>query len=304
VIEIALPANSINSGENTVRVEVVGDTGFPFDIVNLNFIELLYERPFTAISDKLRFEENSQSDFKVMGLSSDDIAAYGFDGADLYVLKTETTNNGSSFDVSVPSVQNNSTVKYWVSTQGAINTALVSLARQNTDIFDGFADYLIISHPAFIGPELDSYVQNKESEGYSVKVVDLLDIYDDHGFGIATPLSIRNYLKEASTTIGFEHLLFVGADSYDYHNNTSSGVISFVPTMYAKTNFLIFFTPTDSLIADLDGDEIQDLAMGRWPVRTIADLNTIINKTSDYSSNIQSTALMVAEQTAPIEEPF
>jgi len=304
VIEIPLTGNTINTGENTVRVEVVGDTGFPFDIVNLNFIKLLYERPFTAISDKLRFEESSQADFKVTGLSSDNIAAYGFDGADLYLLKTETTNNGSSFDVSVPNVQSDSPVKYWVSTQSAINNASVSLARQNTGILEGFADYLIISHPAFIGPELDSYVQNKESEGYAVKVVDLLDIYDDHGFGMATPFSIRNYLKEAQATIGFEHVLFVGADSYDYHNNTNSGVISFLPTMYAKTNFLIFFTPTDSLIADLDGDEIQDLAIGRWPVRTTSDLNTIINKTADYSSNTQSTALMIAEHTAANQEPF
>ena len=61
----------------------------------------------------------------------------------------------------------------------------------------------------------------------------------------------------------------------------------------------LYSTPTDSLIADLDGDEIQDLAIGRWPVRTTSDLNTIINKTSDYSSNTPSTALMVAEHTAP-----
>jgi len=69
--------------------------------------------------------------------------------------------------------------------------------------------------------------------------------------------------------------------------------------MYAKTSLHFFFTPTDSMIVDLNGDEIPDKAVGRWPVRTVADLNTIINKTSAYSSKTHSSALMIAEQTSP-----
>ena len=129
VIGIPLSADTIVAGENIITVEVIGDSPFGIDIVNFNFAELSYERPFTAISDKLRFEQSSQPDFRVTGLSSDNIAAYGFDGADLYVLKTETTNNGGSFDVSVPGVQSNSVVKYWVSTAGKVNNTVVSLAR-------------------------------------------------------------------------------------------------------------------------------------------------------------------------------
>jgi len=300
VIDIPLGPNSIIAGENTVRVEVIGRPGtvYPFDIVNLNSIKLFYERPFTAISDVVMFEENSQSDFRVTGLSSDNIAAYGFDGADLYVLKSQITGSGSSFDVSVPSVQSGSPVKYWVSTQDAINSSSVYLARQNTGILDGAADYLIISHPAFIGPELDGYAQNKQSQGFSTKVVDVMDIYDEFGFGMATPFAIREYLIEASTALGFDHVLLVGGDSYDYHDNTNSGVISYIPTMYAVTNSLIFFTPTDSLIVDLDGDEVPDKAVGRWPVRTIDNLKTIIDKTNAFSSKAHNSALMVAEHSS------
>ena len=306
LIEIPLAGNIILPGSNIVTVEAVGDTGFPFDIVLLNYIELSYERPYTAVADKLLFEETVQSDFVVTGLSTDSVVSYAYDGIDLYILKAETAANAGVFDVSIPGVQNNSTsaVKYWVSAENKINNTLVSLARSNTDILSGFADYLIIAHPAFIGAELDGYVSQKESEGYAVKVVDLLDIYDDHGSGMATPFSIRNYLKEAAPSIGFDHLLFVGGDSYDYHNNTSSGVISFIPTMYELTNELIFYTPTDSLIADLDGDEIQDLSIGRWPVRSIDDLGAIINKTSTFSSTSTSSALLVAEHTDPSKEPF
>jgi len=79
-------------------------------------------------------------------------------------------------------------------------------------------------------------------------------------------------------------VLLVGGDSYDYTDNLGLGSISFIPTHYAATR-LIPHTPSDALLADLDGDGLSDKAIGRWPVRSHGDLQAVVDKTIAWSTD-------------------
>jgi len=158
-------------------------------------------------------------------------------------------------------------------------------------------NYLIISHPLFMGEMLDHYVSQRSGEGWRVQVVNVEDIYRVYGYGMQTPEAITAYLKEAQT-VGVTHVQLVGASNYDYHNYLGYGAISFIPSMYGSTSVLSSWTPSDTpYVSDESG--LPQMAIGRWPVRTLEGLEAVINKTLDWKLSGQTkahTALFMADR--------
>lgn len=160
-------------------------------------------------------------------------------------------------------------------------------------------NYVIISHPLFIGETLDRYVQQRESEGWKIKVVNVEDIYDAYGYGMSTPDAIKSYLEVAEGK-GVTHVQLVGAANYDYHDYFKTGAISFIPSIYALVAKTAYYTPCDSCFV-LDNNGVPALAIGRWPVRTLEDFEAVVNKTLAWKSTGQSamhTALFIADSTS------
>ena len=72
--------------------------------------------------------------------------------------------------------------------------------------------------------------------------------------------------------------------------------ISFIPSLYTTTNTEAKFVPADPLYVDLNGDNVPDLAIGRFPVRTTAELNMVISKTLAYTGkNYGQTAFFASD---------
>ncbi len=67
--------------------------------------------------------------------------------------------------------------------------------------------------------------------------------------------------------------------------------------MYVHTGIIVEYTPSDgSLVADKNG--IPQLAIGRWPVRTLEGFEAMVNKTLDWANSGQAsshTALLIAD---------
>jgi hypothetical protein len=74
----------------------------------------------------------------------------------------------------------------------------------------------------------------------------------------------------------------VGGDSYDYHDYLGIGSVSFVPTLYVETHPVVRFSPSDPSLGDLNRDGVPDLAIGRFPVRTVEELSRQIEKTLSF----------------------
>ena len=168
---------------------------------------------------------------------------------------------------------NNSVMTPVVSTDEKITEKSLKINRDT--------NYLIIAHSMFIGDILDRYVAQRQGEGWKIQVVSVEDIYDTYGYGMATPEAIKSYLEIAK---GKEvtHVQLVGAASYDYHDYLGTGAISYIPSLYAFTAPIVNYTPCDScLVADENG--IPQMAIGRWPVRTVDGLEAVINKTLQWN---------------------
>ena len=79
---------------------------------------------------------------------------------------------------------------------------------------------------------------------------------------------------------------------------TSSGSSSrsFVPTLYAQTDpVIVRFAPADALYGDVNGDGVPEVAVGRFPVRTSAELDLMVSKTLAWAS--VERAVLAADQS-------
>ena len=168
------------------------------------------------------------------------------------------------------------------------DTALVPLVEYlpaRDDIRSGDAQYLIIAHGVFINGELDRLVNHRLTD-YSVKVVDVAQIYSQFGNNRPDPEAIHDYIRFAADQLGTEMVLLVGGDSYDYKGYVGNSV-SYIPTIYKPVDggtLVINHAPVDALYGDLDGDNVPDIPIGRLPLREAAELPVVVDKIIAYDT--------------------
>lgn len=172
---------------------------------------------------------------------------------------------------------------------------------------------LIIVAADHLASALSTYIADREADGYSVRLVTVDDIYDNFSWGQADPTAIRDYLKFAYDNFPApvpSMVLFVGDANYDYLGILNSKAPNYVPAYineidsshtYGDDNFVYFgrygYLDSDSSYIGLP-DRGWDMMTARWPVRTAAEVDAIVDKSSRYrqSSGVWRTrAVMVAD---------
>jgi len=283
-----VPGGLLNTGANTVRVVAPGGTDAQFDISLVDTVTLSYSRELLAQNDRLLLQDIEHTGgLTVSGLTTLETVAYAWDGYNLVRLVREQFSRGS---VRVPTVASEH-ADYWISSSARMRRPAEILAVPSTQLLDGIsADLIVIAHPVFLPLSveephpLNEYLDARRAEGWMPAVFDITQIQQQFGHGMPLPDAVTRFLRAADEQFEFEHVLLVGGDSYDYTDNLGLGSISFIPTRYAPTR-LVPHTPSDNLLADLDGDGVSDKALGRWPVRSFGDLQAIVTKTLDWSAN-------------------
>lgn len=280
VVEQVLPSGLLSEGLNQLELGVPGDTGVLWDIIVLDRFSVTYPRRFVAREGRLSFTAAGSS-FRVEGLSSPDVVVYRKTDRGVARLKGVVVQPfGGGYQAAFPGTGSEAT--YFVSTTAAIHQPAATATRARLSrLTRGRARYLVISHPDFLSG-LDPLVDRRRRDGLSVKVVNVEDVYARYSHGIFDPEAIRTYIRQAANKLRTRYVLLVGGDSYDYRDYLGIGAISFIPSLYTATDHIVRFTPADPLYADTDGDLVADLALGRLPVRTPAELDSIIAKTLRY----------------------
>ncbi|MBI4915090.1 MAG: hypothetical protein HY825_04525 [Acidobacteria bacterium] len=298
-ININLPAGLLREGANTLTLRLPGGLGTPIDVVCVEDYSVTYPRFLRASADALAFAGRG-SRFEVGGLSSSNLVGYRVEGGMTTRLNSLlATPDAGAFKAVLPGTLREA--RHLVSTVGALPRACIAAGRVvgASDSKGEKAQYLIVAHPDFLDG-LAGLVDAKQRQGLSVKVVDVEDIYAQYGYGMVDPAAIKAYIAWAADTLRTEYVLLVGGDTYDYHNVIGLGALSFIPSIYSATDQYIHFAPTDPSFVDLDGDGTPDLAIGRLPVRTSAELAEVIRKTLSYGwKTYGSTAVFAADALDP-----
>ena len=264
-------------GPNEMTVTLLGDTGAYIDIVAIDSWQVRYTRSAVAVDGRLDIT-TSGGTVTVSGMPDGSAAAYRV-GKNKAITKYPVTVADGVATLAAPA----GSARYLVTSDSAVESPAVTPARAPAKLIGGSADYLVVTHPMF-AEALEPLVELHRSEGMKVKVVDVNDIYEAYSGGVVDAAAIDRYLAQALPAFGARFLLLVGGDSIDYRDYDGDGAAVVMPSLYGSTGFGITYAPIDPAYADVDGDGLADVAMGRLPARTVDELTTMVAKTVQMSA--------------------
>lgn len=173
------------------------------------------------------------------------------------------------------------------------------------------ADYIVIGPRAFEPAMSDFMAYRGARDDLVMRYAALEDIYDAFSLGVKDPLAIRRFLRQAFLAWPGDapvYALLVGDGTYDFLGNTGGLAANFVPPYIAiddnsasDENFVYF---GNKQVLDSDGGDgsnpFPDMIIGRWPVKSAADITAITAKIKQYESaeNLgpwRSRVVMVAD---------
>ncbi len=304
LIETTLPADQLSEGQLALDIVLPKDLPTAADLVHVESWQLLYPRQPVLMNGGLQLATD-QAAVLLKGARATDYAIYR-------LTDTGRIERISQFQLQGPCtaqpadecqlhfIANGTTAaqtaRYFVQETTALHLPVLDVPPLPEDIVSGKADYLVITHPDFIGPDLQTLVDYR-SQQQNVKVVDLRQVYGWFSHHNVDAQAIADYIAFAVSTMGTRNVLLVGGDTYDYQDKLGHGAISFVPTLYAQTDALIHFAPVDAKLADVDNDNVPDVALGRLLVRNESELQAIVAKILAYENKTYGqTAVFAADQ--------
>ena len=313
--EVVLPLGVLTAGDNQLSVTLPGDTGLLADIVLIDEVSVLVPHALeiggldvngTGGNKILSFmPDQAAEDFLITAPESIDIdltrafahASNGsFSTIELNTLDAGDNDQKLTFAALpfVSSVVDQTSLSYTIANPSALPSpaSLDAVIMPNEEKYQVFnqADLMIVSHPNFIGEKLDNYIKFKQDLGLSVQLIDWFDLVAKFGHGNNTPNALDNYLESIDEPLRPKHVLVVGGHTFDYKDDLGQGAVNFIPAHYRPVG-VFEFTPSDNVFADIDGDNLPDLAIGRWPVRTQTDLATIVDKSIAWQTLSNGDAL-------------
>jgi hypothetical protein len=285
-------ANS-NSFNVNIRYSSIGDgtnTGW------LDYIQLQGRSNNTLNGAQLIF-----SDYKTLDYSSSAFQVANSDGNTRIWEVTDPINpkiQMSSLNGSVLSFGSaiDSTLRQYVAFK--MNAALPTptyvnaVANQNIHGIDN-VDLLIVYHESFEDAAQNLTQHRTAHSNMDVALVEINQVFNEFGGGSRDITAIRDFAKMLydRNPQKFKYLLLFGDGTYDFRDITGQGQ-NFIPTYQTRTSLhAINAFPSDDyfvLLSENEGSDLKgalDIAVGRIPVRTIAEANAVVQKIINYDSS-------------------
>ncbi|MHC4435345.1 MAG: C25 family cysteine peptidase, partial [Planctomycetota bacterium] len=295
VRQFDVPQSYFVEGDNTIIVQMPGDTGAEFDWVLANWFKVSYWRQFKAKENALKFstEGRGRYSYKVSNFTENDIEVFDITDPERIgrFARPVITAEGGTYTVSFTDhLARNNSKDYLVLSSSAMKSPVRMVADEPSDLRSGQnqADYIVITHEDFYDGILP-LAEHRAEQGLSVKVVKVQDIYDEFNHGIFSPEAIKSFLKYAYCEWQEPvptYVLLVGDGTYDYQDNEDLGGKNYVPT-YMVHSLDFGETGCDNWFVCLDGDEdiLPDMFIGRLPVYTREQLDTTVDKIINYETS-------------------
>ncbi|MFC2172816.1 C25 family cysteine peptidase, partial [Acidobacteriota bacterium] len=304
VLNTEIQHDLIQEGANQITLQALeGDT----DVSLIDVIRLTYRHTYTADSNALRCTASGGSEVTIGGFSNELIRVVDItEPGEVEELPASISYHDSQYTVTVKPQETGDRVLLAFA-DDQIKAPAAIMANQPTSWHkDGKQiDLSIIAHGDLI-ESLEELADQRDKEGWSVGLIDVEDLYDEFSFGHNSPWALKDYFvavtKKKKSKPAQEpamYVLFAGDSSFDPKNYLGLGNYDLVPTKYVATDLLE--TASDDWFVDLDEDSLPDLAVGRLPVRTRDEADTIVGKLLAYESAIstedwESKVLLVADE--------
>jgi hypothetical protein len=275
-------------GENVLVLEAPDDSGAKADVALLDWYEIGYQRRFVAEDDQLQFEGEVGA-YRIAGFGRPEVSLFDItDPANAvrlsgYAVEPESDAYAISFSDEVAGQR-----RYLAVGSMAVKEPTRIVPADHADLrgADNQADYIVITHPDF-RESLKPLIVWRRSKGLEVKVVTIEEVYDEFSYGLADPTAIRDFLHYAHQHWAApvpRYVLLVGDASYDYRDNLKAPNKNLLPTYLVQTHF-VGETASDNWFVDFDDDSLPEMAIGRLPVKSVAEARIVVDKIVGYERN-------------------
>ncbi len=206
-----------------------------------------------------------------------------------------TLNNGTiEF---IQSIDSSQTIEYILFSDKAYKKPFYAgkIANQNLHGLPQ-AEYIIISHENFINEAERLADFHRDHDSLSSIVVSSRQVYNEFSGGAQDVCAIRDFLRmfyeRANTPEELpKYALLIGDGSYDLKYRVGNNS-NYLPTFQSENSVSLlasyvsddFFGLLDQNEGTLNGPELMDLGIGRFPVRTVEETRAMVNKVITYST--------------------
>lgn len=157
------------------------------------------------------------------------------------------------------------------------------------------ADFVIVTHPDYLQEAYRIAKIHEQVDSLSYAIVTTQQVYNEFSSGTPDIVGIRDfvrmlYFRPTDPSKAVKYLLLLGDGSYKNKDITSSTNSALIPTYqtYNSTSYTSSFV-TDDFFAmmdvgegDLQSNDVVDIGVGRFPVRTKAEAIAVTNKIEAY----------------------
>ena len=309
-VDAATPGLQVNVGAS-----FSAGPGYSFSEIQLDTMGLAYARRYTPKADQLHLSfagpNEGESGYAVQMTDRGYAMVFAYNDAGSLVRLVPESQvrekvNGENvrlvkFAPLVGAGTQGGDVKYWLSSKpGYLKPGLSvdTIASQASLVAQAQgADFLMIAHPVFMGTALQGYALHKQGQGYRTAVVDYSEIVRVYGGGQTGPEGLTQYIRAVEAAGDLTAVLLIGSSVYDHLDRLGTGSMTFIPGHYGESAYSKFTVSDVPYVTDTQGGLFASI--GRWPVRELSELSTIIAKSIDWSTtdHTNGKALLIAEHT-------
>lgn len=295
----------LKHGENSVYISLSGNTpSGNNEQVLLDYINLTYWREYKTDEDFIKFSKpsnrpNGLYQFEVHGFSSSNISVYKIGSSIFSSTQIEPFNIGghAPWSVSFQDSVHSQSVRYYAVEESAKKTPKQMRLSLPSDLKNPMnsANVVVVAPYEFTLAEgtLD-LVDLWESEGHSVMVVDVQNIYNEFNHGIVSADAIKDFFRYAYNNWSspqLSHAILLGEGISDTRDNSPSRKYNLIPVRKIWTDEH-GATASDNWYACIVGNDlVPDISVARitaWEVEQIADYAA---KARSYRENLQTNRL-------------
>ena len=295
----AADVNAENRADHEMKYEFVKGSGFSQGY--LDFILIQVRRVLSLYNNQTAFVSqaslmNAISTFAISG-ATDDISIWNI--SDPYNVQSQSFNlDGESATFSVAT----DVLKKFI----VFNNSLpepVFVGRIENQNLSGLStpNLLIVTYPDFEEQAHRLAAHRESHDNWTVEVVTTTEIFNEFSSGRQDVTAIRDFAKHLrdKNPAAFKAILLFGKASYDYKDRLINNT-NFVPTYQSRNSLHPLQTySSDDYFAFLENNEgswtespaqhhTLDVGIGRLPVSTIKEAQTVVDKIIHYDTNARN----------------
>jgi len=293
-----VPAGALVSGDNELSVTVDPASGGAWDTVLVDWFELSYARPLSAIDDQIALELSVRRGrvVRVGGFSAGRVmCADVTDPARPELVEVVTRRGGDGDFAACFRAPCSGLRRFFLAAEPAWREPLAELVSPAA-VSGEAVDYLVVAPRGLVGSAAP-LVEHHRGAGMAVEVAAAEDIYDSCGWGFFGPEAIRRYISMRSP----RYVLLLGDATYDYRGRVSEPPAGLIPAFAVQDIF--FEVPSDHAYGCVASTKAGPrVAVGRLPARDAAGAAALVSKVlarSGQSGSPRWEAVLAADDDAP-----